>query len=80
MNYVISLLYCLKYLTYGFLQCQVIHSNPTSPCSQNHIIQTKQEDKSGNRHKHPSYENVASPSQTNINTQPGKYIKLTFFL
>ena len=67
-------------LTYGFLQFQVIHSNPTSPCSQTHILQTKQEAKSGNRHKHPSYENVASPSQTNISTQPGKYIKLTFFL
>jgi len=51
---------------------QVIHSNPTSPCSQTHILQTKQEAKSGNRHKHPSYENVASPSQTNISALPGR--------
>ena len=74
----ISLSYCLKYLIYGFLQYQVIHSNPTSPCSQNHILQTKQEAKSGNRDKHPSYENVASPSQTNISAQSGKSIKFTF--
>ena len=51
---------------------QVIHSNPNSPCPQAQILQTKQEVNSGNRQKHPSYESVASPSQTDMNPLSGK--------